>query len=167
MIASHNKDTDSKWKLVKQIRADYLWKYLSPSFYSCKFIDNSHMEINFDMLAEVLNVPNVTEEVLDISLDKLNEGAKMFLYLNSCPSSFSVDLKTIFSSSDAYTVIMSTMKLLKSSKGKALDTMIKIFNAVSSEYGNNYSKISYEPTAQKLDLYKNLTIVNGSLITFN
>ena len=111
----------------------------------------------------MLSVSNITEEVLDISLEKLKEGAQMFLYLNSCPSTFSLDLKEIFSSSDPYTVIKSTMKLLKSSQGKTLDTMIKIFNTVSDEYGNNYSKISYEPTAKKLELYKNLTILNGSL----
>ena len=160
MIASHNNDTDSIWKLVKRIRADFLWKYLSPSFFSCNFIDELYMKINFDMLAEMLNVHNITEKVLDISPEKIEEGAKMFLYLNLCPNSFSFVLKQIFLSSDAYNLIMSTMEW-KSAKGKELETMIKIYNAVSSGYGNNFSKILYDKPTKEVRLTKNQTVLNG------
>ena len=109
----------------------------------------------------MLDASNTTDNVLDLDLDTLEEGAKMFLYLNSCPSSFSLKLQEIFKSSDVYTIIMSTMKLLKSSSGNILDSMIKTFNSVSNEYGNIYSKLSFEPNMEKLELSKNLTVLNG------
>ena len=110
-----------------------------------------------------MDAPNTTEKVLDMDLDTLEEGATMFLFLNSCPSSFSLKLQEIFKSPDVYTVIMSTMKLLKSSSGSMLETMIKTFNSVSNEYGNTYSKLSYEPNMKKLELSKNLTVLNGKV----
>ena len=110
MIALSKKDDDLIWEYVKQTRANYLWNISSLllQVYSCKsFIENEDIKNNFEMLSQMLNVPDVTEEVLDISPDSLNERAKMFLYLNSCPSTLSLNLKEIFSSSDLYTVIMS------------------------------------------------------------
>ena len=164
MIASSNKDKDLIWKYVKQTRADYLWN-ISQLFYSrcSSFINEKDITNNFNSLAQMLDAPNTTEKVLDMDLDTLDEGAKMFLFLNSCPSSFSLKLQEIFKSSDAYTVIMSTMKLLKSSSGSMLETMIKTFNSVSNEYGNTYSKLSYEPNMKKLELSKNLTVLNGKV----
>ena len=114
----------------------------------------------------MLDLPNVTEKVLDINIEKVKEGTKMFLYLKSCPSTLSLDFKRMFTSLDTYNVQMSTLKLLKSSKGKTLESMIKIFNSVSYEYGNIYSKISYEPTTKKLGLTKNLSILNGIFTNF-
>ena len=71
------------------------------------------MTSNFGTIPQMLNLPNVTEEVLeDMSLEKIEEGAKMFLYLNSCPSSFSLLLKKVLSSTNGYTVIMSLIKIL-------------------------------------------------------
>ena len=162
MIALSNNDMNSTWDNFKQIRADYLWKQDYGKYYSCSsFIDEQDINNNFEKLAEILNLSNATEKVLDISLEKIEDGAKMFLYLNSCPSTLSLKLKQTFSSFDAYTVIMSIMKLLKSSKGKKLETFIKIFNAVSDKYGNKYSKITYEETTKKQELYKNITVLNG------
>ena len=163
MIASSNKDKDLIWKYVKQTRADYLWN-LSLHFYSCSsFTKEEDITNNFNILEQILDAPNTTEKVLDMDLDTIEEGAKMFLYLNSCPSSFSLKLQEIFKSSDVYTVIMSTMKLLKSSSGSILDSMIKTFNSVSNEYGNIYCKLSFEPNMDKLELSKNLTVLNGNV----
>ena len=169
MIASSNKDMKSIWEYVRQIRADYIWNLDFPNRnYFCSSFINSHQDIdeNFEKLAELLNSSNVTEEVLDISLEKIEEGAKMLLYLNSCPSILSLNLKTIFSSLDANTIIVSTMQLLKSSKDKTLDSIIEIFNDISYEYGNNYNKISYEPLTKSLEFYKNLSILNGNSENF-
>ena len=163
MIASSNKDKDLIWKHVKQTRADYLWN-LSQLFYSCSSLtEEEDITNNFNILAQMLDASNTTDNVLDLDLDTLEEGAKMFLYLNSCPSSFSLKLQEIFKSSDVYTIIMSTMKLLKSSSGNILDSMIKTFNSVSNEYGNIYSKLSFEPNMEKLELSKNLTVLNGKV----
>ena len=101
MIASSNKDKDLIWKYVKQTRADYLWN-ISQLLYSCSsFIKEQDITNNFNSLAQMLDAHNTTEKVLDMDLDTLDEGAKMFLYLNSCPSSFSLEFKQIFSSLDA------------------------------------------------------------------
>ena len=163
MIASSNKDKDLIWKYVKQTRADYLWN-LSQLFYSCSsLIKEEDITNNFNILEQILDASNTTEKVLDMDLDTIEEGAKMFLYLNSCPSSFSLKLQEIFKSSDVYTIIMSTMKLLKSSSGSILDSMIKTFNSVSNEYGNIYCKLSFEPNMDKLELSKNLTVLNGNV----
>ena len=168
MIALSNKDMNSIWEYVKQIRADYLWNLNSfTEYYSCSsFIIEQDNKNNIEKLTKLLSMSNVTEEVLDINHEKIKEGAKMFLYLKTCPSTLSLNLKDIFTSLDTYTVIMSTLKLLKSSKGKTLESMIKIFNSVSYEYGNIYSKISYEPTTKKLGLTKNLSILNGIFTNF-
>ena len=163
MIASSNKDKDLIWKYVKQTRTDYLWN-ISQLFYSCSsFIKEQDITNNFNSLEQMFDTPNTTAKVLDMDLETIEDGAKMFLYLNSCPSTFSLKLQEIFKSSDEYTVIMSTMKLLKSSSGSNLNSIIKTFNSVSKEYGNNHSKLSYEPSMKKLVLSKNLTVLNGKV----
>ena len=168
MIALSNKDMNSIWEYVKQIRADYLWNLnIFTGYYSCSsFINAQDINTNTEKLAKMLDLPNVTEKVLDINIEKVKEGTKMFLYLKSCPSTLSLDFKRMFTTLDTYNVQMSTLKLLKSSKGKTLESMIKIFNSVSYEYGNIYSKISYEPTTKKLGLTKNLSILNGIFTNF-
>ena len=138
MIALSKKDMKTIWEYVKQIRADYLWNLHISLWYSCSsLINEGDIKSNFENLAEILNLPDVTEEVLDLDIEKIEEGAKMFLYLNLCPSSITLEFKQIFRSLNAYTVIMSTMKFLKSSEGKTLDKIIQIFNGVSNIYGNS------------------------------
>ena len=163
MIALSNKDLNSIWENVKQIRANYLWNLnIFTEYYSCSsFINAQDIKYNTEKLAKMLDLPNVTEKVLDINIEKVKEGTKMFLYLKSCPSTLSLNFKRMFTSLDTYNVQMSTLKLLKSSKGKTLESMIKIFNAVSNEYGNEYTKISYEPMDKKLKLSKNFAILNS------
>ena len=81
MIASSNKDKDLIWKYVKQTKVDYFWN-LSQLFYSCSsLIKEQDFTNNFNILAQMLDAPNTTEKVLDLDLDTVEEGAKMFLYL--------------------------------------------------------------------------------------
>ena len=70
------------------------------SFESCSYLrSNSSMEDNFKNLSKLLNVTNDFEGAKNLSVGDIEKGAKIFIFLNSCPASkkASDDLKMLYS----------------------------------------------------------------------
>ena len=83
-------DQNIAWENVKKVRNDFIKSYNESS--SCKYLlpfkDIKHNTQLF------MNLLNVTSSNLQNNLTKevINCGAKMFLYLNSCPETKTKDI---------------------------------------------------------------------------
>ena len=75
-------DQNFSWENVKRVRKDYLMNRHNGS---CKYLlPIEHIDLNVYLF---MNLVNASSSHLQKSLTKevINNGAKMFLYLNSCP----------------------------------------------------------------------------------
>ena len=78
-------DRDISWENVKRVRYQFLTNYTESS---CKYlIPNEDIEQNVMLF---INLVNASSSHLQNNLTKdvINNGAKMFLYLNSCPPDY-------------------------------------------------------------------------------
>ena len=76
-------DRDISWENVKRVRYQFLTNYTESS---CKYlIPNEDIEQNVMLF---INLVNASSSHLQNNLTKdvINNGAKMFLYLNTCPN---------------------------------------------------------------------------------
>ena len=78
-------DHATLWTYVKGVRSNYRLKQSLQS--NCKaFISDEERKSNFNILQNFLQVSNVTDDVKSLPKSIIEEGGKMFVYLNSCPS---------------------------------------------------------------------------------
>ena len=86
MLNEANLDHSYLWKHVKAVRSEYRTKK-SVQNNKCKaFLRDEEWEINFKNLKERLRVSNLTDEIKSLLNSTIEEGGKMFVYLNSCPA---------------------------------------------------------------------------------
>ena len=94
MLDETNLDQSSLWKHVKAVRSEYrnrrsVYKGTVDKCIRYKaLLPEEEREINFDNLRESLKVTSSTDEMKIKSLptSTIEEGGKMFVYLNSCPA---------------------------------------------------------------------------------
>ena len=93
LLSEANLDPVSLWRHVKAVRSEYRKRNLRDctetalhSAVEDHFILDEEIEDNYVSLSKQLKVSNVSEEIKNVSLDIINAGGQMFLYLNSCPS---------------------------------------------------------------------------------
>lgn len=80
-----NQDSFFLWTQVKAIRSELLKKRKLNK--DCKaYVSDGERATNFKNLQERLQVLGVTEEVKILPNKIIEEGGKMFVYLNSCPA---------------------------------------------------------------------------------
>ena len=94
MLDEANLNQSSLWKHVKAVRSEYRNRKsvnkgtVDKCIMYKAFLREEEMEINFDNLRESLKVTSSTDEMKIKSLPTslIEEGGKMFVYLNSCPA---------------------------------------------------------------------------------
>ena len=94
MLDEANLDYSFLWKHVKAVRSEYRNRKsvnkgtVDKCIMYKAFLREEEMEINFDNLRESLKVTSSTDEMKIKSLPTslIEEGGKMFVYLNSCPA---------------------------------------------------------------------------------
>ena len=93
LLSEANLDPVSLWRHVKAVRSEYRIRSLGDctetalhSAVEDNFILDEEIEDNYVSLSKQLKVSNFSEEIKNVSLDIINAGGQMFLYLNSCPS---------------------------------------------------------------------------------
>ena len=85
MLDEANQDSFFLWTQIKAIRSDLRKKQLLHK--DCKaFVPDDERATNFNNLQERLQVSSITEEVKTLPNNIIEEGGRMFVYLNSCPA---------------------------------------------------------------------------------
>ena len=85
MLAEANEDHAILWNHTKAARSEYRKKQISPSYCEA-FISDEERKTNFDNLQNYLKVSYVTDYKKSLPDSIIEEGGKMFVYLNSCPA---------------------------------------------------------------------------------
>ena len=85
LLAEANMDHSILWTHVKAARSEYRKKQIKHS--NCKaFISVDERKSNFDNLKNILIVSDTTDDIKSLPNSIIEEGGKMFVYLNSCPA---------------------------------------------------------------------------------
>ena len=85
LLVEANLDNTILWKHVKAARSEYRRKQFLHT--NCKaFVSDEERKSNFENLQKSLEVSDSTDEVKSLPDSIIEEGGKMFVYLNSCPA---------------------------------------------------------------------------------
>ena len=85
LLAETNMEYAYFWTLVKAVRSEYRKNQKGQS--NCKaFISDEDRKSNFDNLQKKLPLFLATDDIKSLPESTIEEGGKMFVYLNSCPA---------------------------------------------------------------------------------
>ena len=77
-------DSKTVWTLVKYARNYFLQGYVESN---CTYLlSNENIEKNIQVLMQLSNISSILPQKMDLTNDVVNSGAKLFLFLNSCPN---------------------------------------------------------------------------------
>ena len=80
-------DQNIAWENVKKVRNDFIKSYNESS--SCKYLLSfKDIKHNTQLFMNLLNATNLQK---NLTKEAINRGAKIFLYLNSCPKTKTKD----------------------------------------------------------------------------
>ena len=155
-----NKETSFLWTQVKAIRSELLKKPKLNK--NCKaYVSDSERETNFKNLQERLQVLGVTEEVKILPNKIIEEGGKMFVYLNSCPAlhwqNYYHHLLFEKSNSEMILSILNAMKnaRTKGSRELASKVFVRLADIFQFQYKNFVNRTKW---------VNNITTVKGKQI---
>ena len=113
-VAGSKLDKKSIWSHIKILRFEYIKKY-AHTICEKSFISDEFINIHFQKLSEVVGTNRSDIVDLNLSMDAINSGAKMFLTLNSCPSFMSkLYLKAIYGQKSK--MVMIALNIIKKAK---------------------------------------------------
>ena len=85
LLASANLKLSILWTHVKAVRSEYKKKHILHD--NCEaLVPDKERKTNFNSLQQHLKIWNTTDEAKNLSNIIIEEGGKMFIYINSCPN---------------------------------------------------------------------------------
>ena len=123
LLVEANLGNSILWKHVKAARSEYRKKQILHT--NCTtFVSDEERKTNFDNLQKSLEVSDSTDEVKSLPDSIIEEGGKMFVYLNSCPAlhwqNFYHHLLFSKSNSEAILFVLNAMKNSRTKGGRTV-----------------------------------------------
>ena len=147
LLAEANLDYASLWKHVKAARSEYCKKQISHSYCEA-LISDEERKTYFENLQNYLKVLNVTDEIKSLSESIIEEGGKMFVYLNSCPAEHWQNFyhHLLFSKTNSE-IILSVLNAMKNARTKGGRTIANKFLAKLADiFGFKYKHFANDET---------------------
>ena len=147
MLAEANEDHAILWNHTKAARSEYRKKQISPSY--CKekaLISDEERKSNFDNLQNYLKVSNASDVIKSWPESIIEEGGRMFVYLNSCPAKHWEDFyhHLLFSKTNSE-MILSVLNAKKNSLTKGGRNIAnKFLGRLADIYGFEYKHFANE-----------------------
>ena len=128
-----NLDSETAWEHVLNARGYFEQNYVESN---CTYmVSNTDIQKNIQVFMQLLNVSSSSFSKLDLRKDVINSGAKMFLFLNSCPNTVKQNwLLTFFSQ-------VFKKKLFEPTKSGMIIYLLKAMKEQSSDGREIASKI--------------------------
>ena len=123
LLVEANLDNSILWKHLKAARSEYRKKQILHT--NCTaFVSDEERKSNFDNLQKSLEVSDSTDEVKSLPDSIIEEGGKMFVYLNSCPALHWQNFyhHLLFSKQNTE-IILSVLNAIKNSRTKGARTI--------------------------------------------
>ena len=160
-VKSSNVENKVIWSHIPSLRN----KYLKNSISRCidGFIFDEYISNNFEKISPLVGNQGSEDIKYNISKSEVNEAAKMFFALNSCPSFFEkLYWKAIYGPESRISMLASN--ILKKAEGGLKEIALKIFGKICSVLRFQY--ISYHHGENKsvdrnIKLTKNILDVMG------
>ena len=141
MLNEAKLDNALLWTHVKAVRSEYQKKQIVHK--NCKaFLTDEERETHFKNLKERLKVSSAADGVKSLPNYIIEEGGKMFVFLNSCPSlpwqNFYHHLLFEKSNSEIILSALNAMKNSRTKGGRALanDVLIRLANIFGFKYNH-------------------------------
>ena len=149
-IISSNVEKNVIWTHISSVRSNYLKQNITTKCYD--FISNEAILKNFEILSSMVGNEGSEDVKYNISKSELNEAAKMYFCLNSCPSFVEKLYSKVIYRSDAR-IPMIASNILKRTEGGLKVKALKIFEKITSVLGFQY--ISYSRGERNIRFTKN------------
>ena len=156
-IISSNVEQRVIWSHISSLRYKYLKNNISPKC-SNGFIFIKDILNNFEKMPPTVRIEDLEDMKHNFSKSEVNEAAKMFFALNSCPSSYEkLYSKVIYGHKSEISMLASN--ILKRTKENFKVKALKIFEKIISVLG--FQHISY-PHGQK-NQERNIKLARNNL----
>ena len=147
MLDEANSDHSFLWQHVKAVRSEYQNKKSAHKNKCDAFLlDEEKREILFNNLQERLRVSNPTDEIKSLPNSTIEEGGKMFVYLNSCPAlhwqNFYYHLLFEKTNSEMILSVLNAMKNSRTKGSRALAN--KVLVRLADIFGFQYKHFANE-----------------------
>ena len=167
-VLSSNVERKVLWRHIKSIRFKYLKGIISPKcintdVFDHGFISNEDIQNNFEKVLQLGENEDSDEKKFNHSKIEINEAAKLFFDLNSCPSFYEkLYWKAIYGPNSR--ILLLASNILKRVEGNFKVKALKIFAKMTSVLG--FQHISYKNLEEETDernttFTKNIKDVKG------
>ena len=149
MLDEANLDHSILWKHVKAVRSEYRKKNkLHKNCQRKAFLSDEERGSLFKNLQDRLKVSNPTDEIKSLPKKTIDEGGKMFVYLNSCPALHWQNFyhHLLFEKTNSE-MILSVLNAMKNSRTKGSRAVAnKVLGRLAGDLGFQYKIFSNETT---------------------
>ena len=160
-VRSSNVENKVIWSHIPSLRN----KYLKNSISQCidGFIFDEYISNNFEKISPLVGNQGSEDIKYNISKSEVNEAAKMFFALNSCPSFFEkLYWKAIYGPNSR--ILLLASNILKTVEGNFKVKALKIFAKMTSVLGLqhiSYTNLEEETDEKNTTFTKNIVDVKG------
>ena len=144
MVSMSHLERELTWRHVKSIKASN-YKGEEPDC-TMLYLSNEDIIGNLNGLSQLLNVSNLSNEVRNVSVSKINEAGEMYIYLNSCPK----DVKD----SRGFWEVFYIFNLMGKQVSSIILTLIKTIT-YSTEDGRNIAKTILQKLFDEMNITPN------------
>ena len=149
MLHEANLDHSFLWKHVKAVRSEYRKKNeLHKNCQGKALLSDEERGTLFNNLQEHLRVSNPTDEIRSLPNSTIEEGGKMFVYLNSCPALHWQNFyhHLLFEKTNSE-MILSVLNAMKNSHTKgSREVANKVLGRINDIFGFQYKHFMNETT---------------------
>ena len=151
MLDEASLDHSSLWKHVKAVRSEYRNRnsaHKNKCLPHKVFLPNEERETLLNNLQDHLRVSNPTDEIKSLPTSTIEEGGKMFVYLNSCPALHWQNFyhHLLFEKKNSE-IILSVLNAMKNSRTKGSRAVAnKVLGRLADNLGFQYKIFSNETT---------------------
>ena len=144
MVTKTKLDHQSIWEYIRRIRAEYhRMNPVEPSEGCDGFINQSLIDSNFELLLVNLKVSNVSDQIQELSKEKIDDIGKMFIYLNACPLDLAYFYHHLFLERSNTEIILLLLNSQKKSVRNGLKfAASKILGKVAQRFGFQFNQPS-------------------------
>ena len=160
------------WTKLRTIRASYLSSNLSSRVKNkCDvFVPDAHLNMNVGKMSEYLRLSNTSAETLNLKKEIIDESAKMFIYLHSCPDSFQywADFAPYFIVNIPKIILITSKIITKSFSLDGRNILSKFLSKYATKLGFQFLLVKENSLSKQLgySLIKDLLQVKGEVAKY-
>ena len=141
MLHKNLNDIDDFWKIIKEVRKEFLRGNTDPKCYDNK-IASTNIQRNIDEVEKNFTTKPINQSKENITEDILQTGAEMFTYLNFCPPKLLMFYKKLLLQGSIKDIILAFTNMMKTRRNAEKSLATKLWNKIERKLKHlKYRKI--------------------------